>query len=76
MSNLSAMADRNAIMEEQQIMEMEKILAANLREAELKQDLEYPASCRERAKSEVDSALRAAGDLDLERWNQTAKIVF
>tara|TARA_Y100000589_G_scaffold92450_1_gene87347 strand:- start:7690 stop:8913 length:1224 start_codon:yes stop_codon:yes gene_type:complete len=74
--DLSAMADRNAIMEEQQIMEMEKILAANLRAAELEARSRMSSlAAEERAKSEVDlAALRAAGDLDLERWNQTARL--
>ena len=75
-ADLSAMADRNAIMEEQQIMEMEKILAANLRAAELEARSRMSSlAAEERAKSEIDlAALRAAGDLDLERWNQTARL--
>ena len=75
-ADLSAMADRNAIMEEQQIMEMEKILAANLRAAELEARSRMSSlAAEERAKSEIDlAALRAAGDLDLEQWNQTARL--
>ena len=75
-ADLSAMADRNAIMEEQQIMEMEKILAANLRAAELDARSRMSSlAAEERAKSEVDlAALRAEGDLDLERWNQSARL--
>lgn len=75
-ADLSAMAERNAIMEEQQIMEMEKILAANLRAAELEARSRMSSlAAEERAKSEVDLAtLRAEGDLDLERWNQSAKL--
>jgi len=75
-ADLTAMAARNAIMEEQQIMEMEKILAANLRAAELEARSRMASlAAEERAKSEVDlAALRAEGDLDLERWNQSARL--
>jgi len=75
-ADLTAMADRNAIMEEQQIMEMEKILAANLRASELEARSRMASlAAEERAKSEVDlAALRAEGDLDLERWNQSARL--
>ena len=75
-ADLTAMAARNAIMEEQQIMEMEKILAANLRAAELEARSRMASlAAEERAKSEVAlAALRAEGDLDLERWNQSARL--
>ena len=55
---------------------MEKILAANLRAAELEARSRMSSlAAEERAKSEVDlAALRAEGDLDLERWNQSARL--
>ncbi|HJM66470.1 MAG TPA: hypothetical protein QF555_02870 [Candidatus Thalassarchaeaceae archaeon] len=75
-ADLSALEARNAIMEEQEIMEMENILAANLRAAELEARSRMSSlAAEERAKSEVElAALRAEGDLDLERWNQAAKL--
>ena len=75
-ADLSALEARNAIMEEQQIMEMETILAANLRAAELEARSRMSSlAAEERAKSEVElAALRAEGDLDMERWNQAAKL--
>ncbi len=75
-ADLSALVARNAIMEEQQILEMETILAANLRAAELEARSRMSSlAAEERAKSEVElAALRAEGDLDMERWNQAAKL--
>ena len=75
-ADLSALAERNAIMEEQQIMEMEKILASNLRASELEARSRMSSlAAEERAKSEVELAtLRAEGDLDMERWNQAARL--
>jgi hypothetical protein len=75
-ADLSALAERNAIMEEQQIMEMEKILASNLRASELEARSRMSSlAAEERAKSEVElAALRAEGDLDMERWNQAARL--
>tara|TARA_B100000401_G_scaffold409732_1_gene327386 strand:- start:459 stop:1301 length:843 start_codon:yes stop_codon:yes gene_type:complete len=71
-ADLEVLAEKNAIIDEQTSMEMERSLQANLMQAEMQARASMASlAADERAKAEMELArIRAQGDIDNERWEQ------
>jgi len=71
-ADLEVLAEKNAIVDEQTSMEMERSLQANLMQAEMQARASMASlAAEERAKAEMELArIRAQGDIDNERWEQ------